>query len=138
MTGWYPCVKDALLERGWAHNPDRESHFFDLKWTLNSHDLAATEVESWQLTNHFKKTRGLVTKVGLSESLQSLVWFARSTADFIFPRCYDLSNVVSAKSYVDDHRALEARRLLQALVKCHRRDPSTKVNPELVRAAFNA
>ena len=25
VAGWYPCVKEALLARGWAHNADRDS-----------------------------------------------------------------------------------------------------------------
>ena len=39
MTGWYPCVKEALLARGWHMNADRDSFFFDLKWTLKSNEL---------------------------------------------------------------------------------------------------
>jgi hypothetical protein len=31
MTGWYPCVKQALLDRGWFYNPDATSPYFDLK-----------------------------------------------------------------------------------------------------------
>ena len=40
MTGWYPCVKQALLDRGWFYNPDATSPYFDLKWTLRSIDVA--------------------------------------------------------------------------------------------------
>ena len=39
MTGWYPCVKNALLERGWYFNSDHDSPFADLKWTLKSVDV---------------------------------------------------------------------------------------------------
>ena len=39
MTGWYPCVKQALLDRGWYFNPDPTSQFFNLKWTLRSIDV---------------------------------------------------------------------------------------------------
>ena len=55
MTGWYPCVKKALIEKGWAQNPDRDSPFFDLKWTLHSQDMRTTEIQPWQLCNHFFK-----------------------------------------------------------------------------------
>lgn len=55
MTGWYPCVKKALVERGWTQNPDRDSPFFDLKWTLHSQDIRTTDIEPWQLCNHFFK-----------------------------------------------------------------------------------
>ncbi|CAN0322132.1 unnamed protein product, partial [Ectocarpus sp. 8 AP-2014] len=53
MTGWYPCVKKALIERGWTQNHDRDSPFFDLKWTLHSQDIRTTDIEPWQLCNHF-------------------------------------------------------------------------------------
>ena len=39
MTGWYPCVKQALLDRGWHFNPDPTSLYFNLKWTLRSIDV---------------------------------------------------------------------------------------------------
>ena len=39
MTGWYPCVKQALLDRGWYFNSDPDSPFADLKWTLRSIDV---------------------------------------------------------------------------------------------------
>lgn len=55
MTGWYPCVKKALLERGWTQNLDRDSPFFDLKWTLHSQDIRTTDIQPWQLCNHFFK-----------------------------------------------------------------------------------
>lgn len=55
MTGWYPCVKKALIERGWTQNHDRDSPFFDLKWTLHSQDIRTTDIEPWQLCNHFFK-----------------------------------------------------------------------------------
>lgn len=57
MTGWYPCVKKALLARGWVHNPDRDSPYFDLKWTLHSQDIRSTHIEPWQLCNHFFKVK---------------------------------------------------------------------------------
>lgn len=60
MTGWYPCVKKALIERGWTQNPDRDSPFFDLKWTLHSQDIRTTDIESWQLCNHFFKVFSII------------------------------------------------------------------------------
>ena len=63
MTGWYPCVKKALLDRGWYENPDRESQYFDLKWSLRSCDVAQDTLQPWQLTNHFLKNIAITTKV---------------------------------------------------------------------------
>lgn len=36
MTGLYTCVKDDLIRRGWYHNSDPESPYFDLIWSLKS------------------------------------------------------------------------------------------------------
>ncbi|KAJ1451173.1 tubulin-tyrosine ligase family-domain-containing protein [Pelagophyceae sp. CCMP2097] len=134
ITGWYPCVKDALLRRGWAHNEARDSPYFDLKWTLNSIDLSSTALEPWQMTNHFRKTRGLVTKLGLAQSLDQLTWHAKVGADAIFPRCYDLSNMLAAKAFIDDYRGLEALRLLRCLVGLA--ETGAELNCEVFRAAF--
>ena len=71
MTGWYPCVKDALLERGWHFNDDRESTFYDLKWTLRSNDIDKG-IKPNQLTNHFLKNTAITTKAGLTRSLTEL------------------------------------------------------------------
>ena len=63
MTGWYPCVKQALIDRGWHFNPDPASPYFDLKWTLRSVDVAQETLLPNQLTNHFLKNVAITTKV---------------------------------------------------------------------------
>ena len=49
ITGWYPAIKQALEERGWYYNPDRESRFFDLKWTLKSDNLKNLKLNESQV-----------------------------------------------------------------------------------------
>ena len=56
-------MKQALLDRGWYFNADRESFFFDLKWTLKSNELRQDQLAPFQLTNHFLKNTALTTKV---------------------------------------------------------------------------
>ena len=63
MTGWYPCVKQALLDRGWYYNSDPTSPYFDLKWTLRSIDVSQETLQPHQLTNHFLKNVAITTKV---------------------------------------------------------------------------
>lgn len=63
MTGWYPCVKEALVDRGWHYNPDPCSPYFDLKWTLRSVDVCQDSLLPNQLTNHFLKNVAITTKV---------------------------------------------------------------------------
>lgn len=136
MTGWYPCVKDELIARGWVHNPDRDSPFFDLKWTLTSQHLRQSALEPWQYANHFQNTRSLVTKAGLSRTLASLQWYASETCDTIFPRCYDLSNAAEARAFVEDFRFLEALRVLQWIIRIAAKRSQTFVNAEVYAAAF--
>ena len=49
VTGWYPAMKTALEKRGWYHNDDRESPYFDLKWTLKSDNLKGLNLEPSQV-----------------------------------------------------------------------------------------
>merc|ERR1719482_1438559 len=105
MTGWYPCVKDALLERGWHFNDDRESTFYDLKWTLRSNDIDKG-IKPNQLTNHFLKNTAITTKAGLTRSLGELHWHC----DDVYPRAYDLSSPHSFRGFLDDFRGLEAEK----------------------------
>jgi len=104
MTGWYPCVKEALLARGWVYNPDPASPHFDLKWTLKSSDVTKGSLQPWQLTNHYLKNVALTTKIGLMKSLHQLSWFADISPNDIFPRGYDLSSPLEIQEYLDDFR----------------------------------
>mmetsp|Transcript_5079 Transcript_5079/g.7763 ORF Transcript_5079/g.7763 Transcript_5079/m.7763 type:complete len:1548 (-) Transcript_5079:76-4719(-) len=115
MTGWYPCVKSALLQRGWYFNPDHTSPYCDLKWTLRSSDVTAETLQPWQLTNHFMKNIALTTKIGLLKSLQQLVWIADATANDIIPRGYDLTNAIEIQEYIDDFRIQQAECILKKL-----------------------
>lgn len=105
MTGWYLCVKEALLERGWYLNSDPNSPFSDLKWTLRSVDINQETLQPWQLTNHFMKNVAITTKAGLIKSLRSLVWFADAAMHDIIPRAYDLSNAPEMHVFIDDFRS---------------------------------
>ena len=116
ITGWYPCVKEALIARGWVQNPDRSSSFFHLKWTLTSQHLSWTDVQPWQCTNHFHNTRSLVTKIGLSQSLGSLVWCAHEDSTSIFPRCYDMRDPVELREFIEDFRGLEAMAIMTVII----------------------
>ena len=40
-VGSYSDVRACLLRRGWVENPDPESEYFDLKWTLRARDALA-------------------------------------------------------------------------------------------------
>ena len=116
MTGWYPCVKDALLERGWHFNDDRESTFYDLKWTLRSNDIDKG-IKPNQLTNHFLKNTAITTKAGLTRSLCELHWHCDDHSDHVYPRAYDLSSPHSFRGFLDDFRGLEAEKCLKNVIR---------------------
>ena len=115
MTGWYPCVKQALLDRGWFQNTDPNSPFFDLKWTLRSLECDQDTLQSWQLTNHFMKNIAITTKVGLIKSLRNLVWLADVHTNDVIPRGYDLSINNEMQTFIDDFRCQHALNILKEL-----------------------
>ena len=115
MTGWYPCVKQALLDRGWYFNSDSTSPHCDLKWTLRSIDISQETLLPWQLTNHFLKNVAITTKVGLLKSLKSCVWLADVSVNDIIPRGYDLSNPQEAQAFIDDFRCQKAESILKMI-----------------------
>ena len=116
LTGWYPCVKDDLVERGWFRNEDPDSPFFDLKWMLRSSDSRIARFQPWQLTNHFLKNTAITTKAGLMKSLRNLTWFASVSEDNIFPRGYDLTSPDELRDFLDDYRCLRAESLLKLIL----------------------
>lgn len=105
MTGWYPCVKQALLDRGWFQNIDSKSSFCDLKWTLRSNDINQETLQPWQLTNHFMKNIAITTKVGLLKSLQPLIWLADINIHEIVPRGYDLNLPEEIWAFCEDFKS---------------------------------
>jgi hypothetical protein len=116
MTGWYPAVREALLARGWHENGDRESFYFDLKWTLRSTELKQAELQPLQLTNHFLKNTAITTKVGLMKNLKQLIWHMPIDVDEIFPRCFDLSSGDDLQNFMDDFQVAAAEAMLKQLV----------------------
>ena len=92
ISGWFPCVKEALLARGWIWNKDFSSPYYDLKWTNKTMDIEQESLQNWQLTNHFTKNVAITTKIGLLKSLESLNWCSDMKADDIIPRAYDMSD----------------------------------------------
>lgn len=115
MTGWYPCVKQALLDRGWFFNPDPASPYCHLKWTLRSVDVNQDTLQPWQLTNHYLKNVAITTKAGLIKSLQSMVWLADVDCKDIIPRAYDLSIQDEMQAFLDDFRCQKAEQILKKL-----------------------
>ncbi|ETW02883.1 hypothetical protein, variant 1 [Aphanomyces invadans] len=119
MTGWYPVIKDTLEKRGWFHNPDRNSPYFDLKWALKSDDLKNVKLHDDQLVNHFLQNTAITTKSGLLHNLRNVTWFLSEDIDSFFPRAYDLNEPADMQSYIQDFRYIRAEGMLKRLgVQC--------------------
>ena len=115
ISGWFPCVKEALLTRGWFQNKDSSSPYFDLKWTNKTMDIEHESLQPWQLANHFTKNVSITTKIGLLKSLNSLIWAADVRSDDIAPRSYDLSNEGELDDFVQDFKLQRAQCILKKI-----------------------
>ena len=91
VVGGYSTLKKALKERGWFENPDRNSPVFDLKFAIKQSEVCNSEIQDYQIVNHFLKNNLITTKVGLCHSLKNLVWWNNVEIDSFFPKCFDLT-----------------------------------------------
>ena len=123
VKGWYPVVRQALKDMGWAENVSGDERFFDLKWTLRAEHLA---MQNWQRANHFFNSQHLVTKAGLSRTLAEASFVCDESSDAFFPRCYDLSTELG--DFFRDFYAQKAKRVLENI--------KDKVNGRLLAAAL--
>jgi Tubulin-tyrosine ligase family len=129
MTGWYPCIKAALVARGWFQNHDRNSTFFDLRWSLQSNDTKAPPLQQWQLCNHFGRSAAITTKAGLLDSMKYLKWHVNADTDTVFPRGYNLNDESDLLSFVDDFKVTTAMNILKhILLRVEGRQSSGNIN----------
>lgn len=133
MTGWYPVIRAELEARGWVYNPERNSPFFDLKWSLKSDDLKGCKLEKHQYVNHFFQNTAITTKVGLLHNLRNLMWHQSLDVHTLFPRAYDLNEPRDMEMFVQDFRYGVAEGLLKELAKRGLQKP-----PEVATQRLNA
>ncbi|TMW58367.1 hypothetical protein Poli38472_009926 [Pythium oligandrum] len=117
MTGWYPVIREELEKRGWFFNQERNSPFFDLKWSLKSDDLKGIKLEKHQYVNHFFQNTAITTKVGLLHNLRNLSWHQSVDIDTVFPRAYDLNEPRDMDDFVMDFRYSFAEGVLKEVAK---------------------
>lgn len=116
LVGWFPAVQAALESRGWKHNTDRESTFWDLKWATKAAECKHSQLTKAQRCNHFAKATALSTKVGLLWTMRNMINHCGVHSDIVFPRCFDLNSPHDTQDFLDDYRTSLARSLLQQLV----------------------
>ena len=101
VLGKYNCLREYLLSRGMVEHdwqPKYENHKFNscvfhFLYTTKSRDAFNTPMLESQFTNHIAGTKGITTKVGLSHTMNNLIWTCDRDVNETFPSCFDLSNL---------------------------------------------
>ena len=108
-----------MLRLGWFLNPERDTPFFDLKFTLSASDINFDLLDEFQVVNHFKGVSCLTTKAGLIRTLNKIDFFGLSYKDKhqFFPRSYDLSVDEDVQDFHHDYYCLYAEGILGRLLK---------------------
>ncbi len=104
ITGNYPDIRKALLNRGWVENTNTASPFFDLKWALKHRDIDYAHLQDGQVVNHYRNTWGITTKIGLLRVLRILLWTHNVDSETFFPRAYDMSDLSDIRDFVAEFR----------------------------------
>jgi len=115
-AGGYPDFRDALLKRGWFHNPEKESRHFDLKWGMAS-DIDHERLQPHQVVNHFDRCRDLTTKIGLSLNLRNSAWYSGVDLDSFYPRAYDLYDPLERADFVLNFKFTKAESILRQFLR---------------------
>jgi hypothetical protein len=65
---------------GWFENPDQQSLFWDLRWSVKARDVDQTRLHPGQIVNHFARVACCITtKAGLLSNLTAESrWFVHS------------------------------------------------------------
>ena len=71
LSGPFKEVRDALLRRGWCENSTKDSHLFDLKWTLYDNEVGYAQLRREQMVNHFQGNGEITTKGLLCRNLRN-------------------------------------------------------------------
>lgn len=91
LIGGYRDIRQALLNRDWAENTDKESHYFDFRWAVKARDCTNGNIKDNQIVNHFAKNGKIVSKIGLTHTLKELTCFTNLSSREIYPNCFHLN-----------------------------------------------
>lgn len=110
-------MRRALISRGWFENKDHTSHVFHYKFALKKKECFATQLENYQMVNHFQKNSNLVSKAGLCQSIKNLVWWNNSIGyESFFPRCYTISDEAELDDFKEQYKFIKAQSLLKKYI----------------------
>jgi len=88
LSGPFKEVRDALIRRGWCENSTKDSHIFDLKWTLYDNEVGYAKLRREQMVNHFQGNGEITTKGLLCRNVRNSCWVADVDHEQLFPRCF--------------------------------------------------
>eukprot|EP01022_Parablepharisma_sp_SALTPOND_P014467 TRINITY_DN1966_c0_g1_i1.p1 TRINITY_DN1966_c0_g1~~TRINITY_DN1966_c0_g1_i1.p1 ORF type:complete len:661 (-),score=53.58 TRINITY_DN1966_c0_g1_i1:1643-3529(-) len=126
IQGRYDDIRQALLNRGWAENPDNTSVCFDLKWAVKAKDIDHENLLPSQIVNHFAKNSAITTKMGLCESLRKLIWFNNVDINTFYPKCYNLVESGDITDFIEEFKVVLAESILKRFMKGDK-EPQMKI-----------
>lgn len=132
--GGYPDFREALLKRGWFHNPNKDSNHFDIKWGMVS-NIHHDHLQPHQIVNHFDKCRDLTTKVGLTLALRSSVQLNDKSLDSYYPRAFDLYDPLDRADFVLDYKLTKAESIIRRFLEHVDSNAETTFSQDVVHVA---
>jgi len=130
-SGGYPDFRDALLNRGWFQNSDKDSLHFDCKWGMAS-NINHEKLKEGQVVNHFDRCRDLTTKNGLTANLRNSEWMSGVPESDYYPRAYDLYDPLERAEFVLDFKLTKAESVLRRLLEHHEQNAENTFSMDVV------
>eukprot|EP00930_Biecheleria_cincta_P059817 TRINITY_DN4553_c0_g1_i2.p1 TRINITY_DN4553_c0_g1~~TRINITY_DN4553_c0_g1_i2.p1 ORF type:complete len:1022 (+),score=279.90 TRINITY_DN4553_c0_g1_i2:314-3379(+) len=116
-AGGYPDFIQAMLNRGWFQNQEKDSKFFDLKWAP-AYGIDHESLLPSQVVNHFAGNREITTKVGLTTNLKNnCLPMCSADPDEFYPRAYDLYEPAERADFVTNFKFTKAQAVLRELLR---------------------
>nr|XP_014351822.1 PREDICTED: protein monoglycylase TTLL8 isoform X2 [Latimeria chalumnae] len=94
-------------------------------WTIRRDVLDCQMLKKDQVINHYGKTGGFTTKVGLCLSLRNLPWYTEANPNSFFPRCYCLGEDDEKRAFTEDYRLTVTTNILKWVVHVNMCDPES-------------
>ena len=123
MLGNYQTIKQALYDRGWVENKDRNSPWFDLCWSLKARDIDFDNLKEGQIVNHFRFNGCITTKIGLCRNLGKVINFNNVDIDTFFPKCYSFKEDGALDEFSEQFKITKAECILKRFAKGESVDP---------------
>lgn len=117
ITGAFPGIRNALVERGWVENDDKTSLMWEFKYALWQRDIGELgDLDDSQVINYFARNSELTSKAGLCNNLYSCCTLGPVDVDSFYPRCYDLTSTTQVDDFIQNFKATSCMCLLKHFV----------------------